>query len=243
MTPFRLCTLAALTATLVQCAAPPEPTRAAPSTPQPTTEQALPPETVRTVTPAPRPAQPEPASVQPVTAADLGTTWRLGCPLPPEQLRRVELNHRGFDGQTHRGVLVVHQDVTAEVVAAFDELYRIGFPIEKMRTPDHYPNADDELSMRDNNTSAFSCRDIPGTGSWSLHAYGRAIDINPKLNPYVDRRGDHQPANSGPWVDRRRTDPGMLHDGDPAVRVFTDRGWQWGGHWRTPLDFQHFERK
>ena len=36
--------------------------------------------------------------------------------------------------------------------------------------------------------------------------------------------------------------PGLLHEGDPAVRVFTDRGWRWGGYWRTPIDYQHFER-
>ncbi|MGE2732837.1 M15 family metallopeptidase [Mycolicibacterium vaccae] len=187
--------------------------------------------------------RPQPASVHPVTAPDLASTWRPGCPLPPERLRRVELDHVGLDGQSRRGVLVVHQDVVGEVIELFDELFRMGFPIERMQTPDHYPNADDELSMRDNNTSAFNCRDIPGTGSWSLHAYGRAIDINPKLNPYIDRRGDFQPANSGPWVDRSRTDPGMVHDGDAVVRAFTDRGWRWGGHWTTPLDYQHFERK
>ncbi|MGE2832604.1 M15 family metallopeptidase [Mycobacterium sp. SMC-4] len=241
MTLLRLCLGTALTAALVQCAPPPEPGPTEPTVPpaEPTA-QALPPETVRTVAPPPRP---QPASVHPVTAADLASTWRPGCPLPPEQLRRVELNHVGFDGQPHRGVLVVHEDLTAEVIAVFEELFRLDFPIEKMRTADHYPNADDELSMRDNNTSAFNCRDIPGTGNWSLHAYGRAIDINPKLNPYIDRRGTHEPANSGPWVDRTRTDPGMLHDGDPAVRTFTDRGWQWGGHWTTPLDYQHFEWK
>jgi hypothetical protein len=33
-----------------------------------------------------------------------------------------------------------------------------------------------------------------------------------------------------------------VHAGDPAVRVFTDRGWRWGGSWRTPIDYQHFER-
>ena len=244
VTVLRLWALAAVAMILVHCAAPPDTTRAEPTGTEPSpTGQELVPETVRTVTPPPRTPQPQPATVHPVTAADLGTSWRAGCPLPPEQLRRLELDHLGFDGQTHRGVLVVHQDLTAEVIDVFADLYRLGFPIEKMRTPDHYPNSDDELSMRDNNTSAFSCRDIPGTGSWSLHAYGRAIDINPKLNPYIDRRGDYQPANSGPWVDRARTDPGMLHDGDAAVRAFTDRGWTWGGHWRTPLDFQHFERR
>jgi hypothetical protein len=36
---------------------------------------------------------------------------------------------------------------------------------------------------------------------------------------------------------------GLLHDGDPAVRVFTDHGWRWGAYWRTPKDYQHFERR
>jgi hypothetical protein len=34
----------------------------------------------------------------------------------------------------------------------------------------------------------------------------------------------------------------MLHAGDAAVRTFTDRGWRWGGDWRNPIDYQHFER-
>ena len=44
------------------------------------------------------------------------------------------------------------------------------------------------------------------------------------------------------YLDRGRTDPGLLHNGDPAVHVFTDRGWRWGGYWTTPIDYQHFER-
>lgn len=179
--------------------------------------------------------------VTPVTAADLGSTWRPGCPLDPEDLRLVDLPYLGFDGQNHRGQLVVHRDLTDRVIAVFDQLYRLGYPIARMRTVEHYPGADDELSMRDNNTSAFNCRDIPGTGSWSYHAYGRAIDVNPLLNPYIDGDGAYQPANAAAFVDRTRTDPGILHDGDAAVRAFTDAGWTWGGHWRSPLDYQHFE--
>jgi hypothetical protein len=34
----------------------------------------------------------------------------------------------------------------------------------------------------------------------------------------------------------------MLHAGDPVVRIFTDRGWRWGGDWHTPKDYQHFEK-
>jgi hypothetical protein len=186
--------------------------------------------------------RPQGPIVAPVTAQQLGATWRPECPVTPEQLRSIELDYLGVDARTHRGQIVVHEDLVEEVIAVFDRLYRIGFPIERMRTADHYPNADDELSMRDNNTSAFNCRDIPGTGRWSYHAYGRAIDVNPRFNPYIDSAGAFQPANAGVYVDRARIDPGLLHAGDAAVRAFTDHGWRWGGNWRTPKDYQHFER-
>ncbi|HYB36254.1 MAG TPA: M15 family metallopeptidase [Mycobacterium sp.] len=188
------------------------------------------------------PPAPAGATVAPVTAAELGASWRPGCPVEPEQLRRVDVDHIGFDGQPHRGELIVHEELVSQVITAFEQLYRLRYPIEKVRTVDQYPAAADELSMEDNNTSAFNCRDIPGTGQWSQHAYGRAIDLNPLLNPYVDGSGAFQPKNAAAYLDRSRTDPGLLHSGDPAVRVFTDRGWRWGGYWRSPIDYQHFER-
>lgn len=191
--------------------------------------------------PAASAPEPRPAGVHPVTATDLGASWRPGCPVGPADLRRVELDHLGNDGILHRGNLVVHRDVVDDVIAIFADLVRMRYPIERIRTVEHYPGAGDEASMRDNNTSAFNCRGIPGSDSWSLHAYGRAIDVNPKVNPYVPRSGVHEPANAGPWVDRSRSEPGMLHDGDAAVLAFTDHGWRWGGHWRSPLDYQHFE--
>jgi D-alanyl-D-alanine carboxypeptidase len=163
-------------------------------------------------------------------------------PTRPRHLRRVEVNYLGFDGGTHHGALIVNEDLAAEVIAIFEQLLQLRYPIEKIRTVENYPGADDELSMEDNNTSAFNCRDIPGTGRWSQHAFGRAIDLNPLLNPYIDRTGAFQPRNAAPYLDRNRTDPGLLNAGDPAVRVFTDRGWRWGGYWRTPIDYQHFER-
>ncbi len=181
--------------------------------------------------------------MQSVTTAELGATWRPGCPVAPEQLRRVELDYVGFDGQPHRGVLVVHEQLVADVIAIFGELQRQGYPIAKMQTAEHYPNAADELSMEDNNTSAFNCRPLPGSTDWSLHAYGRAIDLNPLVNPYIDRTGHLEPTTAGAYLNRARTDPGILHAGDPAVRAFTDRGWTWGGDWHNPIDYQHFEKR
>ena len=179
-------------------------------------------------------------TVHPVSAADLGATWRPECPVAPTELRLIDLDYLGFDGSTHRGQLVVNEDVVDEVIAIFGDLKRLRYPIETMRTVDHYPGADDELSMRDNNTSAFNCRAL-GDG-WSLHAYGRAIDINPLINPYIDSTGDLQPTTAARYLDRGRDDLGLLHDGDAAVQAFTSRGWRWGGDWSNPIDYQHFER-
>jgi len=232
-----LAAVAAASAVLVQCgSAPPTPAATAPppsvATPSVTTPSPS----------AATPPTPAAATIQPVTTADLGQSWRPDCPADPRQLRRVEVDYVGFDGQVHRGALIVAEDLATDVVAIFEQLLQLRYPIEKIRTVDNYPGADDELSMEDNNTSAFNCRDIPGTGRWSEHAYGRAIDLNPLLNPEIDRTGAYQPKNAAPYLDRNRTDPGLLHAGDPVVRVFTDRGWRWGGYWQSPIDYQHFER-
>jgi hypothetical protein len=237
---FRIATLAVVAtvgAVLVQCTSPPlpPPATSSPSVARPAPSVPAPP-------PASAPPAPPAATVHPVTATELGASWRPGCPLEPGRLRRVEINHVGFDGQTHRSALIVHEDLVTEVIAIFEQLRQLRYPIEKIRAVNHYPGADDESSMEDNNTSAFNCRGIPGTRRWSQHAYGRAIDLNPLLNPYINRAGAFQPKNAAPYLDRNRSDPGLLHDGDPAVHVFTDRGWRWGGSWRTSVDYQHFER-
>ena len=155
-------------------------------------------------------------------------------PLSDEQIKEVV---DAIDEEVEPG-----QAIDRDVIAIFDQLYRLRYPIEKMQTVDHYADANDELSMEDNNTSAFNCRLIPGTDQWSPHAYGRAIDINTLLNPCLYASGYFEPQNAAAYLDRSRTDPGLLHNGDPAVLAFTDRGWRWGGDWNAPLDYQHFER-
>ena len=201
----------------------------------------LAPETATTVHPSAAPAPPSEPAVYPVTAADLGQTWRPGCPVGPEALRRVELDYLGFDGAVHRGTLVVHRTIVDAVIAVFADLQRLRYPIERMQTVDRYRGADDELSMEDNNTSAYNCRPLPSGTGWSLHAYGRAVDLNPLINPYRDSGGDLQPRTAGRYLDRNQEAPGLLRAGDPAVQAFTDRGWRWGGAWRNPVDYQHFE--
>jgi hypothetical protein len=165
-------------------------------------------------------------------------SWRPGCPVPLEDLRLVTLDHWGYDGVERRGELVVHATYAGALVDAFRALFDARFPIERMQLVDEY-GGDDFASTAANNTAAFNCRSVVGRpGSWSEHAYGRAIDVNPLVNPYLGdpRVGDPRLA---PYRDRSVDVPGLIRPGDAAVTAFASVGWQWGGSWSTP-DYQHF---
>jgi hypothetical protein len=165
------------------------------------------------------------------------SSWRAGCPVPLSSLRYLQVSHMGFDGRERLGELVVHQaDVTA-VAIAFKLMWDARVPIERMRLVDDYDGSDD-ASMAANNTSAFNCRRVAGTGTWSQHAYGRAIDINPVQNPYV-AGSLVDPSAGRAFLDRRNVRPGMLVERGPAVAAFDRIGWGWGGRWSSAKDYQH----
>ncbi|WP_157987718.1 CapA family protein [Jiangella endophytica] len=164
------------------------------------------------------------------------------CPVPLTDLRLLVVTHVGFDGRARRGELVVHADVAADVVDVFAALYAARFPIERMLLVDEY-GGDDDRSMAANNTSGYNCRRVAGQTTWSNHAYGRAIDINPVQNPYVVG-GDVRPAAALPFLDVDRGPdaaalPGVIRDGDVVRREFERIGWTWGGQFSDP-DYQHF---
>lgn len=176
------------------------------------------------------------------TAATMtGSSWRPGCPVGLGDLRLVTLRHWGFDRRIHRGRLVVHREVALAIVDVFHRMFDARFPIGRMRLVDAY-GADDDRSMRANNTSAFNCRAVTGGTSWSRHAYGLAIDINPIQNPYVYGDGSVLDPAAEPYIDRTRRAPGMIRDGDLVDRAFAAHGWRWGGRFRTIKDYQHFDR-
>jgi hypothetical protein len=169
-----------------------------------------------------------------------GRSWHRGCPVELGKLRLLEVSHWGFDGDTHRGELVVHQRVAKRIVKVMRSLYRHRFPIRRMKLIDEY-GGDDHRSMDADNTSAFNCRFVSGSpGVWSQHAYGRAIDVNPVENPYVS--GSHvSPPAGQPYADRSRDAKGMIKGGDHVVRAFRRAGWRWGGRWSGGTrDYQHF---
>jgi hypothetical protein len=167
-----------------------------------------------------------------------GVSWHADCPVSLDELRLVRLMYWGFDGQPHWGELMVNSDSVTPIVGAFRSLYESRFPIRQMRLVDEFAG-DDEQSMAADNTSAFNCRLVPGTSVWSEHAYGSAVDVNPLENPWV-RDGQVDPPSAAPWVDRTRSDPGMIRNGDVAWQAFDAVGWKWGGDWNSLKDYQHF---
>lgn len=168
-----------------------------------------------------------------------GVSWHRGCPVGFRRLRLLTVRHWGFDGRVHRGRLVVHRDSARPMLRVMRRLYRLGYPIRRMRLVDAY-GADDHRSMAADNTSAFNCRFVAGRpGVWSEHAYGHAIDVNPVENPYV--AGTHvSPPAGAPFARRGRHRRGMIHLGGPVARAFRAIGWEWGGDWAGARDYQHF---
>jgi hypothetical protein len=181
--------------------------------------------------------------VDPATEEEMtGVSWKPGCPVPISDLRIIDMTHWGFDGAVHWGAMVVHEDVAHDVVEAFSMLYDARFPIRRMERVEEYDGSDD-ASMAADNTSAFNCRPITGTTDrFSVHSYGKAIDINTVENPYV--KGDTVLPEAGrEYLDRDDVRPGMIVDGDLVTKAFKKAGFKWGGDWKSLQDYQHFEAK
>lgn len=163
------------------------------------------------------------------------STWSEACPVAADELRYVTIPFWGFDDDLHTGELLVHADAVDAVVAGFGGLFERRFPIESMLITT-VAELDAPMTGDGNNTSAFVCRPTRGSTSWSEHASGRAVDINPFHNPYV--KGDLVlPELASTYVDRSDHRAGMLSGDD--VAGFTAAGWGWGGDWRSFKDYMH----
>ncbi|TNC51799.1 M15 family metallopeptidase [Mumia zhuanghuii] len=166
------------------------------------------------------------------------STWRQGCPVGRRDLAWVRLTFWGFDGARHTGELLVNGRAVKDLVEAFRRLYEARFPLEEMRIP-RAAEATAPPTGDGNNTVAFACRATRGATSFSEHAYGLAVDINPFQNPYV--KGDVVlPELASSYVNRKNVRPGMITADGPVVRAFSAIGWGWGGGWKNLKDYQHF---
>lgn len=152
-------------------------------------------------------------------------------------LQIINVTYYSFDEKLHKGQLVVHKDIVKDIIEIFALIKEKKFPVDKVIPAVKY-NWDDDKSMLDNNTSAFNYRKVKGFGKLSAHSTGKAIDINPFLNPQV-RKDKIFPDGAG----YNKEAPGTLTAGSFIVKEFIKRGWSWGGNWRSTKDYQHFEKK
>jgi D-alanyl-D-alanine carboxypeptidase len=173
-------------------------------------------------------------------------SWRPGCPVALSDLRLLTVTHWGWDGRVREGQLIVHEDAARPLATVFRRLYRLKFPIRHMRLDDMYGPKPARPGDGDV-TGSFRCRQsVPSpcvggsaSGRWSNHAYGLAVDINPVENPYVGSWGV-SPPNGAAYVDRTPKRKGMIKHRDAVWKAFRRIGWEWGGDWRWPVDYQHF---
>lgn len=180
-----------------------------------------------------------------------GVSMPEGATVTFDDLAYLTIPHYDFDGKTVEGHMVVDAELADEVLDIFAEMYKIKFPIERMEIIDEFKqyiddtfNSLDRASMSRNNTSSFCYRVVAGTDRMSYHAYGRAIDINPKTNPYcILSTGYVSPANAYEYADRTKDFPGIIRHGDEVYQIFVSHGWEWGGDWYDTKDYQHFQKK
>jgi hypothetical protein len=185
-----------------------------------------------------RPATPMPAwrtHVEPVTPASVNWDPRKKCPVPPADLRRVWVSYIDFQGAYHDGSIVVHRSLAAATQRTFQTLFRWRYRIMAMAPMAVNMPGQTDMSIV---TAGYQCRPVAGTKTFSQHAYGLAIDINPLQNPMI--RGNLiDPAAGVGWLTRSRYKIGMVH-AEGAVRAFTGNGFYWGGRWNTLKDYMHF---
>jgi hypothetical protein len=172
-----------------------------------------------------------------------GKSFKDDCTLPREDLRYLHVLHTDIDGNVHEGEMIVNYHIAQDVLDILRELYENDYPIERIRLVDEY-DADDEMSMRDNNSSSFNFRFISHTNRVSKHGLGLAVDINTLYNPYtkvVDGERIVEPATGEPYLDREASFDYKIVPGDLCYNLFKEHGFEWGGEWTDRKDYQHFE--
>ena len=172
-----------------------------------------------------------------------GKSYKENCVVPLEDLKYIHVLHKDINGNIHKGEMICNIYIAADVLEIMKALYDQGYPIERMQLIDDF-NADDELSMESNNSSSFNYRFISHTNKVSKHGLGLAVDINTLYNPYIKQVNGKtiiEPLTAGAYVDRTKSFAYKIDTADVCYKLFTSKGFEWGGNWKSAKDYQHFE--
>ncbi len=153
------------------------------------------------------------------------------------QMVLLEVQYYGTDKKLHQGQMMVHRDLAGDVKEIFSKMLAEKFAVHKAVPMSAY-GWDDNKAMADNNSSAFCYRNIAGTDELSWHALGRAIDINPKFNPWIHKDGKCCPPDGKYDVKRS----GTLCEGGVISKLFLKKGFIWGKDFAKYEDIHHFEK-
>ncbi|HHU42606.1 MAG TPA: M15 family metallopeptidase [Fermentimonas caenicola] len=152
------------------------------------------------------------------------------------QLELVDVYYISTDGKIHKGQVVTNRQIANDIKEIFSFMLDEGFVIEKAIPIVKY-GWNDSLSMADNNSYSFCYRNI----SYSKHATGMAIDINPRFNPLRWKNIDRPNTPAGAVLDT--TVNGTLYPGHIVVNEFRRLGFRWGHTFTKYYDDHHFEKR
>lgn len=154
-----------------------------------------------------------------------------------DELYLLDVKYYSIDGKIHKGQIIIAKELKNEVKEVFELILKEKFPVNKVIPIVKY-NWSDSASMADNNSSSFCYRVIAGTNKLSQHALGRAVDINPYFNPFIEN-GIITPKG-GKYDTNRK---GTFTKDSPIVKKFIELGWRWGGNFNDYKDYHHFDKK
>ncbi len=153
-----------------------------------------------------------------------------------DELVLFDVLYTSTDGKLHQGQILTNRKIENDIRRIFEFMLENNFVIEKAIPIVHY-NWNDSLSMDDNNTYSFCYRNV----SYSKHARGMAIDINPRFNPLRWKKVSRPNQPEGAVLDT--TVNGTLHPDHAIVKEFRRLGFRWGHTFSKYYDDHHFEKR
>ncbi|MDD2474417.1 MAG: M15 family metallopeptidase [Dysgonamonadaceae bacterium] len=153
-----------------------------------------------------------------------------------DELHLINVTYLSTDNKLHQGQILTNKRLAQDIKEIFQFMLEQNFVIERAIPIVAY-NWSDSLSMANNNTYSFCYRNI----TYSNHAKGLAIDINPRFNPLRWKTKDLPNEPIGAVLDT--TVNGTLHPEHLVVKEFRKRGFRWGHTFTKYWDDHHFERK
>jgi hypothetical protein len=154
-----------------------------------------------------------------------------------KQLCLLDLKYYSFDNRIHKGQMLTNLKIASDVVQLFEFMFARHFPIGKVVPVVAY-NWNDSLSMQANNSYSFCYRDI----SFSKHAFGMALDINPFQNPVRWKNAYNYRIDQPIGAVYNPNHSGTFSSSSYIVHEFKLHGFRWGHGFKRNFDDHHFEK-